>query len=407
MTKEVIRFENRKFWRSKKTIAVIPLVVIALLGMVQFNVRKDRSYWQESGELSQEHTLVLSEYYKVKAELTAAELSAPEDTETLAKLKDHYEFFNTQHLFIYQQELIGRNYTQEKAEKRLELDIKRDQHLLAGLEEKGYAFLAETPAGVRQRLAVNQYLFQEKIVPLHSPYEMTAINFLYQLLSYPWILIVLIPLALLNIDMFSREIDGGAYKLLYSQPFQRHKIYWVKYIVHSLNSFFVITALILLVFALVALANGLGDPRYPILYYGQTFHGLGTVTPAEASVNTFTFLPWSAYLLRALPLYILFVFLTITITGTASLLLNNTANVSSFAIVLLFLDIIFRALFAAQSKFYLFWPFTASDINSVLRGSYPLSAAAYLIEEGILTFILYFAGLAHLQKRDLSGGIDL
>lgn len=401
--KNLLTFEMKKFCSVKNAVVVL-LALAALMAMVQYNGLRNKSYW--GSELSQEDVLVLNEYYRLKTEYTAAQNSSPGEVEALRALKEHQEFYYTQHLFIYQQQLMGKNYTPDRAQDKIELALERDRHLLWGLEEKGYTYLQETPVEVGQRLAANQCLLDQGIAPLTSPYEMTAVNFLYQLLTYPWVLILLITLALLNVDIFSQEVDGGAYKTLYSQPPTRRQVYRAKYLSYGAASLAVLTVLILLAFALVALVNGVGDPRYPIFYYSQSYRGMATVLPAEAPPAAFTFLPWSAYLLRVLPLYLLFALLIIVATGTASLLLQSTANVLNFAIVLLFLDVLMRTIFPVRSSFYLVWPFTASEINGVLLGAFRLSALACLAQQGSAVLALYLVGGAVLQKRNLAGGIQ-
>lgn len=195
--KNLLTFEMKKFCSVKNAVVVL-LALAALMAMVQYNGLRNKNYW--GSELSQEDVLVLNEYYRLKTEYTAAQNSSPGEVEALRVLKEHQEFYYTQHLFIYQQQLMGKNYTPDRAQDKIELALERDRHLLWGLEEKGYAYLQETPVEVGQRLAANQCLLDQGIAPLTSPYEMTAVNFLYQLLTYPWVLILLITLALLNIE---------------------------------------------------------------------------------------------------------------------------------------------------------------------------------------------------------------
>jgi hypothetical protein len=142
---------------------------------------------------------------------------------------------------------MARFHHREEAIERLQLTVERDKHMLQGLEQ-GYELLDHTPEEVKQRIAINEFILENGLTPLNSPHEMKATNFLTQLINYPWILAILIALALLSIDIFSGDVEGGAYKNLYSQPIARGKIYAAKYLIRFFYSFVVIigvTALVL------------------------------------------------------------------------------------------------------------------------------------------------------------------
>ena len=145
-----------------------------------------------------------------------------QDQDAYDKLNDHYKFYRMHNLFIYRQQLMIKFYLKGEASalERIELWLERDRHMLKKLQA-GFTFLEENVDQVRQRLLVNEYMLAEGIEPLNSPHTMTAVNFLYQLMGYPWVLIPLIAMALLNIDIFSGEMEGGAYKILYAQPYSR------------------------------------------------------------------------------------------------------------------------------------------------------------------------------------------
>lgn len=407
--KSILLFENAKFWRARKTLLVLTAVVLALIGMVIYNVKMDEAYWKgQWDEVLVEKAMITIENKNLESQIDGLKRTLeenPDSVEALEELEKLYQFYRRQYLYNYQQELIMMHINRGNAlpEDRLDLWIERDQHLLAGLES-GLTFLDAVPSIVRQRLLANEYIVQENITLLSSPYQMTATNFLYQLTSFPWMLIILIGIALLTIDIFSGEIEGGAYKVLYSQPFGRGKIYLVKYLVRFANSFFVITGIIALAFAAVALFNGLGDTSYPTSFFSESYQTL-RILDAFAG-DTYTFIPWSAYILRTLPLYALLCCFIAVLIGTASLLLDSTANVVNVLFSALVLDFLSRTLFASESIFYMFWPLTVTSLNSVLEGSYSLSAAGYLILLGALTVVLLLASLIVLNKRDLTGGVN-
>lgn len=406
--KRLILFEHLKFWRSRKNTAVLLIFIAALIGMVLFNTAKDKTYWQgQEDYLRYEQTLIKNEIALLEAELNSDQRGNSEDAAGEdEQLKGLYKLYREQYLLNYRQQIMAKDYSKGKVgvQERVALWIERDQHLLKGLQA-GHNFLEESIVHVNQRLAMNQYLVQEGIEPLSSPYQMTATNFIYQLTDYPWILTILIALALLNIDMFSGDVEGGAYKVLYSQPYRRSRIHAVKFSVHFLNSFAAVALIVLAMFGVMAMSNGLGDIHYPTYYYSESYQALQVIS-SESAIDSFTFLPWSEYMLKTVPLYFLLCCFIISLIGTASLLLNNTTNGLNILFCLLVLDFISRSLFAKDSGFIMFWPFTASALNSVLKGLYSLSASAYLIWLSVLTVLLFAGSLAILRKRDLTGGIS-
>lgn len=409
--KSLFTFESSRFWRSQKTALVLAVFLIALIGMIIYNVRMDNTYWaNQHGALRTEKMVITNTSKSLENQIESLERSLAEDSdleeafESLEELKSHYRFIRRQYLYNYQQELMARAYDREEvdAQTRLELWVERDQHMLDGLK-RGHTLPNQTITLVTQRLSANQYLLEQGIEPLHSPYQMTGTNFLYQLTTYPWMLIILMAMAFMTIDMFSGDFEGGFFKVLFSQPFGRGKIFTVKYLVRFSNSFLVITGIVLLAFAVISIFNGLGDTSYPALYYNESFQGIAV--NADSGVDTYTFLNWSDYMLRVFPLYFLICFLIVSMVGTASLFLNSSANVVNFLFCLLVLDFIARTLFSLNDKFFMFWPFAAAAINEVLQGQFTLSAVGYIIIHSSLASVFLLASLIILSKRDLTGGV--
>lgn len=398
--KGLIYYEHTRFWRSGKNIVVLLAFAVVLLGLFVFNTILDKSYWSKQTELLyDELTAINNEISAVEAQTETAERNNPEDTEALEELARQYDYYRSQYLFNYQQRTLARLYSPERAQERIELAIERDKHILKGLEA-GYDFLGQTQEQVKQRIGVNEYIIQQEITPLNSPHEMNATNFLSQLTDYPWILAILIALALLSIDIFSGDIEGGAYKHLYSQPINRGRIFAVKYLVRFFYSFIIVTGLIALVFGIVYMLNGLGSTGYPMYYYGESYQSLNTT-------GTLAYLPWSEYMLKTIPLYCFLCLFVMLLIGAASLLLQNTGNTLNASFCILVLDFLGRTLFPAESKFYMFWPLTAAGVNRVLQGAYTISALAYLILLSIAAILLFVGGQTVLRKQDLTGGIGL
>ena len=400
-------FEYMKSWRGKKVTVVLIAFLVALVGMVLFNMVQDKTYWSNQRQsLGIELTRIQIERTDIEAQLSATRENMPEDTEAIDELSTIARYYQWQYLYNIQQQNAARDAIRglDNSRERLELWIVRDLHLL-GMLEAGHDFLDETPALARQRLAANQYLLEENIEPLNSPYQMTAINFAYQLTNYPWILIILLAICLLTMGMFSGDIEGGAYKVLYSQPFSRGKIYAAKYLVNFFNSFVVVTGLVVVVFGIVALINGLGDANYPAMYFSESYQSLTTVSTDVDSTDLFTFVPWTMYFVQILPMYFMLCWFVISLIGAASLLLNNTANVLSALFCMLVLDFLSRSVFTDDSVFLIIWPLTAANLNNLLHGLYTLSALGYLLLLGAFTALSLAVSLIVLIKRDMTGGI--
>lgn len=396
--KGLISFENTRFWRSTKNIIVLLAYVAVLIGLIVYNSSLDKSYWNnQQGVLIYERGSINNIITEVQSRTATIEDLNPDDTETLAELEREYDYYRSQYLYNYQQHALARQHTPERNVERIDLDLQRDRHMLKGMEQ-GYEFFDQTKEEVLQRIAINEYILEQKLLPLNSPHEMTATNFLTQLLDYPWILAILIAIALLTIDIFSGDVEGGAYKNLYAQPIFRGRIYAAKYLVRFFYSFLIISGLTALVFAVLIPINGLGSVDYPQGFFLESFQSRDTT-------GALTFLPWSQYILRTIPLYCLLCLFVMLLIGTASLLLKNTGNALNASFCILVLDFLARTLFAPDSKFYTFWPLSAAGINGVLQGIYRSSALAYLILLGLSVIILYVGGALILRKQDLTVGM--
>jgi len=411
--KAVLQFEWLKFWYAKKNLVVLLVFLAALLVMITYNTIQDNNYWASLEEdLNQERALIENEEKNIQGELEAAREVAkvadtPEAYAVVDELEKRANFLQRQRMYNYRQAILAKEYTKDNNLERLELWIARDQHLLNGFEEglvDSTSILAQsaTPLEVEERLVVNQALLRDNIEPLNSPYEMTAANFLYHLTSFPWILIVVITLMMLSMDLFSSDIEGGAYKVLYSQPQKRSIVHVVKFVLNIISSILLVTGLIAVVFGVLSLIRGLGDVNYPVFYLEGSYSSL--VTGSSAADTVLPLVPWSTYIAKATPIYLLMSCFVLVLTGTASLLLGSTANALSVVICLLFLDYSFRILFPSGSSVYPFWPFAALGLKDVLQGLYNGSALAYLTLLGAAALLLIAVSLIVLKKQDLKGG---
>ncbi|MDD2283578.1 MAG: ABC transporter permease subunit [Eubacteriales bacterium] len=411
--KAILQFECLKFWYAKKNLVVLLVFLASLLAMITYNIIQDNNYWAAlEVELNQELALIQIEGTNVHEELEMAREAAkagttPNAEVVIAELEKKANFLQWQRVYCCQQSILAGEYSKDKAQEKLELWIARDQHLLNGFEEglvESISILAQSanPLEIEKRLVVNQALLRDNIEPLNSPYEMTAANFLYRLTSFPWILIVVITLMLLSMDLFSADIEGGAYKVLYSQSHKRNQVHAVKFSFNIVASIVLVTGFIALAFGLLSLGKGLGDINYPTFYLEGSYAGL--TAGSSAADIVLPLVPWSAYIAGVIPIYLLMSCFTLALTGTASLLLGSTANALSAVICLLFLDYSFRILFPTGSSFYLAWPFAALGFRDVFQGYYIGSALAYLALLGGCTLLLLTLSLVVLKKQDLKGG---
>lgn len=411
--KGIIQFEFLKFCYSKKNLLVLLFLAIALLAMITYNIFRDNNYWLTVKEnLSFENTLLENEERTILEDLDAARkvakvIDTPDTNAVVAELEIKASFLQKQRLYCYQQIIMARDYSKDKAKERLELWIARDQHLLLG-HEAGLidqtSILAQngTALEAEKRLAVNQTLLRENIEPLNSPYEMTAVNFLYRLGSFPKILIVVVALMMLSMDLFSGDIEGGAYKVLYSHPQKRASIHGVKLIFNIIASICLVTVLIAVVFAMLSLVKGVGEVHYPTFFLEDSYTIF--LTDSTAFNTVLSLVPWSVYITKAIPFYLLLSCFVLSFTGMFSLFLGNTANTLSAVICVLFLDYSFRLIIPSSSNFYLVWPFAALSFNDVFQGVYRGSALAYLFLFGGLTLLFMAFSLIFLIRKDMKGG---
>lgn len=407
--KALFKFEGRVFCYTKKNLAVLLAFILALSFMVVYNIVRDNNYWSAMvKQLDHERALAASEERDVQDELENTREQKkinpqPYLDERIDFLKEKLSFIKEQRFFCLQQREIAKVYSKEKVWEMLELWIDRDIHLLSGLEQgliDAESRVFQEPLVIQERLAVNQALLQGKVLPLNSPYEMKATNFLYSLISYPWCLIPVIVLALLSIDLFSGEFEGGAYKVLYSQAPRRSLIHSVKFAFRIGVSFFAVTGLIAAAFGLLSLLKGLGETSYPIFYANGSY----TIWATKAAVSLRPIIAWQAFMARGAPLYLALSLFIPVLTGTLSLLLATGVNTLSAVISLFFLDYSFRLLFNGSDTFNRVWPLAAMYIKDVLQGYYAGTALNYVVLLSAFSLLLLLMGLAALAFQNLEGG---
>ena len=115
----------------------------------------------------------------------------------------------------------------------------------------------------RKNLYYN-YLKENNIKYNPNPYTNTGIFSIATLLDNNMLFLIFIIFTFLTIDLFLLEVEDGSYKIIYTQPYERGKIFLSKIISTILIMTLILIIILGVNFLVNTILNETGDFREPI-----------------------------------------------------------------------------------------------------------------------------------------------
>lgn len=338
----------RRFWRSKKNIFIILSIVLIFIIFIGVNKHLDQQYqkWFKD-QMMFEQTEIGFEIQSLKSSKNIYEsiILEPDDADGLKILESFDEKIGLQTRWY----MITRNILNERDRfERLVYEIERDK-LLLEIHESGekdvtpYLHAGSNPDYLNSSVAVKSYLYENKIIPLSSPFEMVGHNFMSKVLSYQGLLLWAIVTVLLVVDVFASDLESGAYKSIYTVNGNRIQVIiakWLSSIINVLGLFILFVSMFMLYFYLT---GNLGDVNYPV---------------SKSLIGT---MPWINTLLYVIPLSILSLVFVITLTYAVSMKIKEVGESFVIVIAILFVDFILRGFVPLSQNLWHYYPLTGLD----------------------------------------------
>lgn len=255
----LIEFELLKLLKNKKTILIVISCFLFSILFVGYNHYQHNRYIEDmiqnlindNGLANQRVEYLNKLKYKTDDQIEELEFWGPEAV-TTSYLKTYY---SSPSLFDWKDILRQTN--------------KRNENLIIGYQ-KGYIYIYSQSTESRikdleNEINLNTILLEKNTEPLLSPYYPSAFNLIYLLHSKEVMLILMILFVVSIIDIFSSEIESGAYKITYTMPFSRVQIIQSKILVSSIFVSFLYIIVPAFMFLISSIITGFGSSVYPVL----------------------------------------------------------------------------------------------------------------------------------------------
>lgn len=234
-----------------------------------------------------------------------------------------------------------------------------------------------------------QYLLDNNLPFIDEFHHNDGLFFLKNLMMEPIVLLIVITIIISSSQVFSSEMENKTYKLLYTQPISKTKIFFSKLISNFIINFFIVLALIFLCFIYQCITKGMGYTKFPV----------------KASIsNELIYLPLIKYVLYEFILLTILIIFSCSIGTLISLLINNSA--ASICVSTVFYGLIY-ILFKNNptSVIQKYNPGAYFDINRILASSpvsglktiLPSNSQGESLSEGVLTNITFLNGIIILS----------
>lgn len=397
MTKLIIS-EWTKFSSNKKNKILFLVLVIYLVGLLFNNIRAHENYFTHmEDEMSAQRNeavnrlsaiMLMSEDENYEADAgEVAFLNTEVSTSLLLEQFYRFEELGDWQRVIKTENEKYNNLISGAENYYIDIDILRARNQL--------------PTQLKQQIFANEYLLEKEIRPYTSPYQLNGVQFLTFLLKGYTPLILLALCALMSMDVFLGELEEGSYKLYFTQPFSRKKIYWAKVLSTVLFIIGLVAAIIFLLFILISIIKGIGNIAYPQAI--ATSNILTSKTSIVEVVGEFQIVSSGQYLL--LGFYLLFLLLVMTILSTIgiSTLLNSMGSALGLVAGVFMLTYVFDSFLSHESVLRFIQPMAYSNIDMVIRGHVNASYLVGVILVITLPMILVGFSYTKFMRSDLLG----
>ncbi|GEM_PF-2250485 len=392
----LIAFEVKKFFKRKKNLIGIGMLIILTIIYVSINI------FLEKQILDYDITSCTLEMESVHQALTSLKVEYDKETGNgvkvrMKKIIDDYE---SQVILLTQKKAaIEKDDWKEK----LYAEVKLDKMTIKGING-GTVISGEDRADIEERIKKNEILLDKNIEPIIENCSMNSYNFIRRAGSDIVPLILIILLFLLSSDSISNEIEEGTFKLLLIQPISRKKIMMSKIISYTLICIVTVVTIFLSFFLVLGLVKGFGSMNYPTEYYTGSF---SSIFKAGESYEV-SMIGMGSFILYMIPLYVLLIITIVAIAVLISTLIGNSAGAISVSVIIYTTFYIFNSKLRILDKMAEIIPFTYGNIPGILSGAMITEFGNKNITciNGIIVLILttilcYFLSFIAFRKKDI------
>lgn len=393
---KLVQSEWLKFSSNKKNKILFLVLAIYLVGLVLNYIRIHENHFdQMEAEMGTQ---------RIEADLRLSRLLS--ESETYEPNPDEVEFLNTESRTSNMLQQFYKYRKFDDWERITRLKIQKNENLIFGFENhfidiNTLRVRNQLPTQLKQQITINEYLLENNIKPYSSPYMLNGIQFLIFILKGYTPLIILALCALMALDVFLGELEEGSYKLYFTQPFSRNKIYWAKVLSTLLFIIGLVAAFIVLLFTLITIFNGVGTLAYPQAIANN--HILTSLTSNVEVLGDFQIVSTGLYLLLGYSLFMSLLIMTILSTIAISTILKSMGSTLGIVAGIFMLNYVFDEFLNHEAILRFIQPLAYSNIDMVIRGHVNASYLVGIILAVTIPLILVGVSYIKFMGSDLLG----
>lgn len=380
-------FEIKKLFKDIKNILCIIFFIIFMIGFIYVNSQIDNKRkieWKDN--LNNQSMFIsneISEFTKVQQKILPKKDS---------KLDKQIKFL-TEHNSIMSDIITA--YNNKNLNGYLNKTKELDKHSIEGLNQNLKFNNIKSMQYYEQHIKKIDIMLKKSITPIFEENSMEGYNFLRLCSSNVVILILIVVMLNFTIECFSSEYEKKTYKLLFTQPISKTKIFFSKFFARLIVSFAILILVILTLFLILGLKNGFGNIEYP----------------TEMYVNgKLVFVSLQEYLKKSIPTLLTCLFFIFSFCIFVSSIFNTTSIGLSFTILI---SVTLLCLGKIIKNLVPFIPFSYIKINDflcssdfVLKKSSILSPNTFVFPNNIyylliISIIFVSSSIVILNKKDI------
>ncbi|SHK31429.1 ABC-2 family transporter protein [Hathewaya proteolytica DSM 3090] len=253
-------YEFKKVFKDIKNIICFMLFVMFIVIFVVINERANIEKINGWGdELQLKYNGINSNIRQINDDIEVFGGGIP-----TAKQQKEIEFLSEREILM--RELI-KQYKDKDLQGYLAAEKAIELHEIKGARQ-GLSFMDQkTTEWYEHNIKKIDFFAAKNIRPIFEDNCMEGYNFLRLCSSNIIILVLIMVILNLVVECFSSEAEKGTYKLLYTQPVSKTKIFFSKLFVRLIVSTVAMGAVIMGTFVILGLKNGFGNLEYPTEMY--------------------------------------------------------------------------------------------------------------------------------------------
>lgn len=392
--KQLVKSEIR-LWLSKKNLILIGAALLSIIFCYQSYEYQYREYDKEVIRLMENEVIITQNYVnEYQSEIDKLRNSSLDDPmiETLQLIKDIWEV-DGKYASLMKTMLENNNDHSYDAE-ILILDQSMDENakrfVEAGIEPDAQNIFRYSYQTLQNREELRKVYQKNNVVQKVNPYIPEGMYVLHAALSGEGsiIIILFVLLLLLNFNIWSYDFETQAYRLLFTQPYSKHKIYFTRCLINIIMNLMFLIGFFLILFMIASVQYGIGGSDFTYIQQEAVQMHLYAGKEGTALYRQITtILPLQVTILICYTIcYLLCVQMISFFTRKSEI---------SFMVSCVLLVLLISCIETEPIQIIGYF-----QTMTVLQGGFHITAICMILLMMILSMILYFIGWFALKYRD-------